>query len=52
MIEVNGIAAWAGLQRVTGFNIAHALVDDLLERKLAAAQRTRATASNAPASST
>jgi tetrahydromethanopterin:alpha-L-glutamate ligase len=38
VIEVNGIAAWAGLQRVTGFNIAHALVDDLLERKLAAAQ--------------
>jgi tetrahydromethanopterin:alpha-L-glutamate ligase len=38
VIEVNGIAAWAGLQRVTGFNIAHALVDDLLDRKLATAQ--------------
>jgi tetrahydromethanopterin:alpha-L-glutamate ligase len=38
VIEVNGIAAWAGLQRVTGFNIARALVDDLLDRKLAAAQ--------------
>jgi len=38
VIEVNGIAAWAGLQRVTGFNIARALVDDLLDRKVAAAQ--------------
>jgi tetrahydromethanopterin:alpha-L-glutamate ligase len=36
VIEVNGIAAWAGLQRVTRFNIARALVDDLLDRKLAA----------------
>jgi tetrahydromethanopterin:alpha-L-glutamate ligase len=38
VIEVNGIAAWAGLQRVSGFNIARALVDDLLDRKLAAAR--------------
>jgi tetrahydromethanopterin:alpha-L-glutamate ligase len=38
VIEVNGIAAWAGLQRVTGFNIARVLVDDLLGRKLAAGQ--------------
>jgi tetrahydromethanopterin:alpha-L-glutamate ligase len=38
VIEVNGIAAWAGLQRVTRFNIARALVDDLLDRKIAAAQ--------------
>jgi RimK family alpha-L-glutamate ligase len=37
VIEVNGIAAWAGLQRVTRFNIARALVDDLLDRKLGAA---------------
>jgi glutathione synthase/RimK-type ligase-like ATP-grasp enzyme len=37
VIEVNGIAAWAGLQRVTGFNIARVLVDDLLDRKVAAA---------------
>ena len=37
VIEVNGIAAWQGLQRVTGFNIARALVDDLLDRKLASA---------------
>lgn len=34
VLEVNGIAAWQGLQRVTGFNIARAIVDDLLERKL------------------
>jgi tetrahydromethanopterin:alpha-L-glutamate ligase len=37
VIEVNGVAAWRGLQRVTGFNIAQAIVDDLLERKLAQA---------------
>ena len=36
VIEVNGVAAWQGLQRVTGFNIARALVADLIERKLAA----------------
>jgi len=35
VLEVNGVAAWQGLQRVTAFNIAEALVDDLLERKLA-----------------
>jgi tetrahydromethanopterin:alpha-L-glutamate ligase len=34
VIEVNGVAAWRGLQRVTPFNIARALVDDLLDRKL------------------
>jgi RimK family alpha-L-glutamate ligase len=38
VLEVNGVAAWQGLQRVTGFNIARAIVDDLLDRKLAAAQ--------------
>jgi len=43
VIEVNGVAAWQGLQRVTRFNIAGALVDDLLNRKLAAhAARRRA----------
>jgi RimK family alpha-L-glutamate ligase len=42
VIEVNGVAAWHGLQRVTGFNIATALVDDLLDRKCAAAARSRA----------
>lgn len=35
VIEVNGIAAWQGLQRVTGLNIARALVDDLLDRRRA-----------------
>lgn len=35
VIEVNGVAAWQGLQRVTPFNIAQALVDDLLDRKCA-----------------
>jgi tetrahydromethanopterin:alpha-L-glutamate ligase len=39
VIEVNGVAAWQGLQRVTGFNIARALVDDLLDRKLAQARQ-------------
>ncbi len=35
VIEVNGVAAWQGLQRVTGFNIAQAIVNDLLDRKAA-----------------
>ncbi|NKI97829.1 RimK family alpha-L-glutamate ligase [Rhizobacter sp. SG703] len=39
VIEVNGVAAWQGLQRVTGFNIARAIVDDLLDRRCAV-QRT------------
>lgn len=39
VLEVNGVAAWQGLQRVTGFNIARAIVDDLLDRKLALTQR-------------
>ena len=37
VIEVNGVAAWQGLQRVTGFNIAQAIVDDLLERRVVSA---------------
>jgi RimK family alpha-L-glutamate ligase len=37
VLEVNGIAAWQGLQRVTAFNIARAIVDDLLERRLGGA---------------
>ena len=42
VIEVNGVAAWRGLQRVTPFNIAHAIVDDLFDRKLIrAAPRVR-----------
>ena len=35
VLEVNGVAAWQGLQRVTDFNIARAIVDDLLDRKMA-----------------
>ncbi len=41
LIEVNGVAAWHGLQKVCEINIARALVDDLLDRKLAATQRQR-----------
>lgn len=39
VLEVNGVAAWQGLQRVTGFNIAQAIVDDLLARRVAGARR-------------
>lgn len=41
VLEVNGVAAWQGLQRVTPFNIAGALVDDLLDRRVPAAGRGR-----------
>lgn len=41
VLEVNGVAAWQGLQRVTPFNIAQALVDDLLDRRCAAARSLR-----------
>lgn len=41
VIEVNGVAAWQGLQRVTPFNIARALVDDLLDRKVIASRPAR-----------
>ncbi|WP_295636868.1 RimK family alpha-L-glutamate ligase [uncultured Methylibium sp.] len=41
VLEVNGVAAWQGLQKVTRFPIARALVDDLLDRKLAAAAGAR-----------
>lgn len=34
VLEVNGVAAWRGLQSVTDFDIAQALVDDLLQRRL------------------
>jgi RimK family alpha-L-glutamate ligase len=33
VLEVNGVAAWHGLQRVTEFNIARALIDDLIDRR-------------------
>ncbi len=36
VIEVNGVAAWRGLQRVTPVDIARALVDDLIDRRLPA----------------
>ncbi|MEO5733163.1 MAG: RimK family alpha-L-glutamate ligase [Rubrivivax sp.] len=39
VIEVNGIAAWQGLQRVSSLDIARALVDDLLDRRLRAQTR-------------
>jgi RimK family alpha-L-glutamate ligase len=42
VIEVNGVAAWQGLQRVSGFNIARAIVDDLLDRRLALRASRRA----------
>jgi RimK family alpha-L-glutamate ligase len=35
VIEVNGVPAWRGLQRVTPTNIADALATDLIERKMA-----------------
>ncbi|WP_205751674.1 ATP-grasp domain-containing protein [Cupriavidus oxalaticus] len=38
VIEVNGVAAWRGLQSVTEGDIAGLLVDDLLGRKLPAAR--------------
>jgi len=41
VVEVNGVAAWQGLQRATPFNIAQALVDDLFDRRIAAAARER-----------
>jgi tetrahydromethanopterin:alpha-L-glutamate ligase len=41
VLEVNGVAAWQGLQRVTPFNIAQALVHDLLDRKCAGLARRR-----------
>jgi RimK family alpha-L-glutamate ligase len=34
VIEVNGVPAWRGLQRVTPTNIADALATDLIERKM------------------
>jgi tetrahydromethanopterin:alpha-L-glutamate ligase len=34
VLEVNGVAAWRGLQSVTSIDLAAALADDLLQRKL------------------
>jgi len=36
VLEVNGVAAWRGLQSVTSIDLAAALADDLLRRKLPA----------------
>lgn len=41
IIEVNGVAAWHGLQRVTPVDVARALVDDLIDRRLPAAAAAR-----------
>jgi RimK family alpha-L-glutamate ligase len=38
VIEVNGVAAWQGLQRVSSFTIARAIVHDLLDRRLGASR--------------
>ncbi|HEX4509309.1 MAG TPA: RimK family alpha-L-glutamate ligase [Burkholderiaceae bacterium] len=35
ILEVNGVAAWRGLQRVTSIDLARAIVDDLLDGKCA-----------------
>jgi tetrahydromethanopterin:alpha-L-glutamate ligase len=40
VLEVNGVAAWRGLQRVTPFDIARVLVDDLIDRRLPARAAT------------
>ena len=37
ILEVNGVAAWQGLQRATKVDVAGLLVADLLQRKMAAA---------------
>jgi RimK family alpha-L-glutamate ligase len=45
VLEVNGVAAWRGLQSVTKLDIAAALADDLLDRKLAGSREPVAFAS-------
>ncbi len=45
VMEVNGVAAWRGLQRVTPVDIAGAIVDDLLERRLGLPGRAAGSAS-------
>lgn len=42
VLEVNGVAAWRGLQKVTSFNLAQALVDDLLDRVMPRRARSAA----------
>jgi len=41
VLEVNGVAAWQGLQGVTQPNIARAIVDDLFDRKCASSRVPR-----------
>ena len=41
VIEVNGVAAWQGLQRVTPIRIAGLIVNDLLDRRLASLEARR-----------
>ncbi|KAK42820.1 30S ribosomal protein S6 [Caballeronia jiangsuensis] len=45
VLEVNGVAAWRGLQTVTPLDIATLIVDDLLDRKLPASKGALALAS-------
>ena len=45
VLEVNGVAAWRGLQSVTPLDIATRLVDDLLDRRLPASKGALALAS-------
>jgi hypothetical protein len=47
VLEVNGVAAWRGLQSVVPLDIAAALVDDLLDGKLAAQRRANEQAERA-----
>ncbi|KND62429.1 putative glutaminyl transferase [Candidatus Burkholderia verschuerenii] len=46
VLEVNGVAAWRGLQSVTTHDIATLLVDDLLDRKLASTRDVPASSAN------
>lgn len=48
VIEVNGVAAWRGLQGVTAFNIARAIVDDLFTRRMQRTSRAIRAASRKP----
>ncbi|MEX3901123.1 RimK family alpha-L-glutamate ligase, partial [Paraburkholderia sp. BR10954] len=47
VLEVNGVAAWRGLQSVVPLDVAAALVDDLLDRKLTAQRRAHEQAEQA-----
>jgi tetrahydromethanopterin:alpha-L-glutamate ligase len=38
VLEVNGVAAWRGLQSVTSIDIARLLVDDLIDRKISSSR--------------